>query len=139
MTRLREDRGQVTAFVTIFTLALIFVVGLVLDGGFILAAKREATNAAEQAARAGAQALDIDVLRARGDHVLEPAAAVDAAQDYLARTGHTGTVTVDDASVTVTVTINRRLLILGVAGIAERPISGTGTATAVRGVVTADP
>lgn len=140
-TRLFElegERGQVTAFVTIFTVALIMVIGLVLDGGFILAAKRQAINEAEQAARAGAQAVDIDELRGSGDHVLQPEAAVAAAQNYLRRTGHTGEVTVDGASVSVTVSIDRPLLILGAGGLADVTVTGTGTASAVRGVVTAD-
>lgn len=139
MSRLRDERGQVTAFVTIFTLALIFVVGLVLDGGFVLAAKRQAMNEAEQAARAGAQAVDIDALRGTGAQVLQPEAAADAARAYLARVGRTGDVTVDGATVTVSVSIDRPLLILGIGGLADVTVTGTGSASAVRGVVDADP
>ena len=40
MRRLRDEEGMVTAFVTIFVVALIFVIGLVLDGGYLLAAQR---------------------------------------------------------------------------------------------------
>ena len=56
--RLHGDEGMVTAFVAILAVSIIFVTGLVLDGGYVLAAKREANNLAEQAARAGAQHVD---------------------------------------------------------------------------------
>ncbi len=67
----RDEGGQVTAFVTMFMVALVFVAGLVVDGGRLIAAKRRADNRAEQAARAGAQAVSIDVIRSSGAQVLD--------------------------------------------------------------------
>src|SRR3546814_18735196 len=78
---------MVTAFVTILTVAIIFVTGLVLDGGYVLAAKREANNVAEQAARAGAQHVSEDALRGSGEFRLDAGAAVGAAEAFLARRG----------------------------------------------------
>ena len=52
MTR-RDEEGTVTVFVVGFMLALLLVAGLVIDGGNVLAARREAANVAESAARAG--------------------------------------------------------------------------------------
>ena len=49
----RNDSGIVTAFVVIFAVALVFVAGLVLDGGRMLAEHRQAGNLADSAARAG--------------------------------------------------------------------------------------
>lgn len=138
MTGLHRQRngeaGQVTAFVTIFTVALIFVVGLVLDGGNLLAAKRQADNEAESAARAGAQALSLDRLRASGDQQLDPAQAEAAADAHLALLGRQGTIAVVGDSVTVTVEIVQPLQILGIGGLAQVTVTGQGRARTVRGV-----
>jgi len=125
---------MVTAFVTILVVAILFVIGLVLDGGYVLAAKREANNVAEQAARAGAQEVSEDVLR-RDDRVeLEDGAAVAAAEAFMRRTGHRGTAEVVDGRVVVEVEIDRSLLILGAAGLADVVVTGHGSARPVVGV-----
>ena len=46
-----EKRRTVTAFVASFTIALIAVGGLVVDGGYILAARQRAYDEADAAAR----------------------------------------------------------------------------------------
>src|SRR2546423_13075426 len=103
MSRLRDQRGQVTAMWAILALALLVLGGLVYDGGQILTARRNANNLARQAARAGAQQLDEDSIRA-GNPTLDPTAATAAARDFLARRAVVPTaVTADGASVTVTV------------------------------------
>ena len=54
MTRAqRDERGAVTVFVLVLSVALILAAGLVIDGGAILAARREAIAAAQGALRAG--------------------------------------------------------------------------------------
>src|SRR6266545_4681866 len=58
-----EEGGVVTAFVVVMAIALLLVTGLVFDGGRAIVAKRHAINVAEQAARAGAQAIDIASVR----------------------------------------------------------------------------
>jgi Flp pilus assembly protein TadG len=69
-----------------FMVGVIAVVGLVYDGGQIVAAQREADRAASGAARAAAQALDEDSIRA-GDraNVLDLREAEGLAQRYLDR------------------------------------------------------
>lgn len=123
-----------TAFVTVFTVALVFVVGLVLDGGALLAAKRQANNTAEAAARAGAQVLSIDSLRTSGTSELDAAEAVAAATRYLDRVGHRGTVAVASDSVAVTVEIDQPLQILGIGGLADVTVTAERSARTVRGV-----
>src|SRR5438094_10612485 len=98
-----DERGTVTAFVVGFTLALLVVAGLVVDGGGLLASRRVVINEAEAAARAGAQAVDPASLRADGPVVVDTAAAQQRARDYLATTGHTGVVSIKGDTVTVTV------------------------------------
>lgn len=127
------DDGMVTAFVVVFTLALLCMAGLVLDGGLALAAKVKAIDTAQAAARAGAQAIDIPLYRATGQITLDPQQAAADAKHYLATTGHPGTVTVDGEEVTVTVTISQPTQILDLAGIDQLTETGTGTATAEQG------
>ncbi|HEY3943303.1 MAG TPA: hypothetical protein VGL60_12595 [Acidimicrobiales bacterium] len=124
------ESGMVTAFVVIFTAALIVMAGLVLDGGLALSAKVQAIDDAQAAARAGAQAIDIPSYRATGQITLDPTQATTDAEHYLAAAGHTGTVEVNGEQVTVTVTINQPTQILSLAGIGHLTVSGTGTATA---------
>jgi len=125
-----SESGMVTAFVVIFTPALLLMAGLVLDGGLALAAKVQAIDDAQAAARAGAQAIDIPTYRASGQITLDPAQATADAQHYLAVAGHTGTVSVNGEQVTVTVTITQATQILSLAGIDHLTETGTGTAAA---------
>jgi Flp pilus assembly protein TadG len=133
-----EERGQVTAFVVMFTLVLLFVAGLVVDGGFMLAARERAINDAEGAARAGAQAIDLKQYRATGKVVLDPDTAKAAAQRHLALDGATGSVVVTGNTVTVDLQREQPLRILGlVLGSNTVTVTGHGTADAVRGVTAA--
>ena len=130
-----DERGTVTVFVTVFMIALVFVAGLVIDGGNMLAARREASNGAESAARAGAQALDESAARS-GDGVhLNPTAARRRAEDYLTSGGFNGTVSVSNDTVVVEVTITQRLFILGVGGLADTTVTARGQARSASGVL----
>ena len=134
MTRARDERGQVTAMVAILSVALLALGALVFDGGQIFTARREANNLARQAARAGAQQLDIAQARA-GTFTLDPAAADTAVRAYLDDQGITPTsvrITGDRVEVTVTLTQPTRLLAL--LGIEERTVTATASARAARGV-----
>ena len=126
----RTERGTVTAFVAIVSTALVLVAGMAYDGGHVIAVHNGARNTAEQAARAGAQQIDLDELRATQQVRLDSRAAERAAGEFLERAGATGTVHVDGASVTVTVTTTAALHILPIA---DRPIVVSETATAVDG------
>lgn len=125
-----DESGMVTAFVVIFTLALLAMAGLVLDGGLALAAKVQAIDDAQAAARAGAQAIDLPLYRATGQITLDPQAAVVDAERYLASTGHTGAVAVDGNQVSVTVSLSEPTQILSLVGVQRLTETGTGTATA---------
>jgi hypothetical protein len=132
--RCRGEEGTVTAFVVIFTLALILLAGLVVDGGLTLAARVQAIDEAQAAARAGAQAIDLGTYRADGPLILQPDQARRAALDYLATTGHDGTVDVHDNEVDVTVHITQPMQILGIAGIGTMTVTGHGSARPEYGV-----
>lgn len=138
MTATPRDRGMVTAFITIFTLAIIFVTGLVLDGGNLLVARRQAANEAEAAARAGAQEIDEAVLRATGEAVLDEERAAVAAHAYLERIGREGDVSVSGNEVSVDLRLDRPLYILGIGGLADVTVEGSGSARNVQGIVVAE-
>jgi hypothetical protein len=124
-----NERGAVTVFVTIITVAVLAVGGLVADGGRILTARREAANVAESAARAGAQAIDLHALRTTGALVLDPTVATTDAYTYLRENGYTGTVTADTNHVHVTVTIRRATVMLSAIGLRSYSVTGDGDAT----------
>ena len=133
-----DERGQVTAFVVVFTAALLLLAGLVVDGGLVLAAQRRAADEAEAAARAGAQAVDIPTYRASGTFVLDAQKARGAALAYLAQTGHQGEATVAGDRVSVVVHFRQPMQILGLAGLGAMTVTGRGEATAERGVTEAE-
>lgn len=126
--RVNDETGSISAFVAVVAFALVMVAGMAYDGGQVISAHNAARNDAEQAARAGAQQIDLTHLRKTNEPRLDTAKAESAALDYLAQSGATGTVAVADASVTVTVTRVQPLRILPGA---DRTITVTETATAV--------
>lgn len=127
------ERGSLTLFAVVLSLALLAMAGLVIDGGSKLTAQRRANNLAEQAARAGAQALDIASVR--GDApALDPGAARMAAAGYLAAAGHHGRVTVDTDTVVVTVSDRQPTAVLGLLGIHHLDVTGRGQARLVVGI-----
>ena len=134
MNRLHDERGQVTALWAILALALLVLGGLVYDGGQILTARRDANNLARQAARAGAQQLDENSVRARTP-TLDAAAADAAAREFLARRNVTPiAVTVVDTTVTVTVELTQPTPLLALVGIDDRTVTSTASARSARGV-----
>jgi Flp pilus assembly protein TadG len=101
------EHGAVTVFVAISVAGLLLLIGLVADGGAKLRATQQAAATAAEAARAGGQALDTAQAAAGTPGRLDPAAAVQAAQDYLTAARATGTVTVSDDRTRLTVTVTR--------------------------------
>lgn len=132
--RNRGESGTVTAFVASFTIALLAVAGLVVDGGYLLAGRRAALDEAEAAARAGAQAIDGNVLRTGGPVTLRPDEARQRVTAYLSRSGHDGDVEVSGDTVTVRVRVPQRLSILGLFGVGPVVVEGSGTARGVQAV-----
>jgi Putative Flp pilus-assembly TadE/G-like len=117
------ERGSAALFVAIFAPAMIFMAGLVIDGGAGLEAKQRASDIAEQAARAGAGQCDVALLRSQGicfvDKGLVPAAVAPyrsspGVTDFdwvpLADPDHPG----QDNGVRVTVTMTFRTTLLGI-------------------------
>ena len=130
----RNEQGSITVFVVGILLALVVLGGLVFDGGAIIAGHREADAEAEGAARAAAEQISIPALRS-GKVQLVSNQATSAAQQYLRHYGHTGIVTIDGDTVTVTVTYPIDMQVLNLIGISTKTVTGTANATAVEGAV----
>ena len=126
------DRGSAALWLAIVMVALLAFAGLVLDGGTALAARGQAADVAQQAARAGADALTPNTIFAGGGAAglgAQEAAANTAARNVLSAAGVTGSVVVSAASVTVTATASKQTAILSAVGINQ--VFGTASATAV--------
>jgi len=140
LRRLASDQnGQATPFVLILAVAIVMFAGLLLDGGLALAAKVRAIGEAQEAARAGAQALDLAAYRSSGTVRLVPGQARTLARTYLASTGDRGTVTVAGDTVTVTVTAHQQTQLLGLLGIDSLTVTSTGSAHPARGITAPEP
>lgn len=115
--------------------------GLVIDGGAAIAARGRAADLAEQAARAGANALSPSSLRGPSptDLSLDPAAAQAAATRVLALADATGQVQVSGLQVRVTAHVPRHAVILSAVGVNDLTGTATATATVLHGTNTGGP
>lgn len=127
--RLRGDRGSATVWALGVVAVVALLAGAVLDGGNAMAARVQALDIAQQAARAGANQLDLGALRNEGLVRLDPGAAQAAAAAFLRQAGATGTATATPAQVTVTVTRSQPTMLLQAIGV--NSIGMTATASAV--------
>ena len=132
--RWAEEDGAATIFVVGLATALLMVAGLLYDGGRVLAARREAFHTADNAARAAAQAVDIEVVRSGAAPLLDVAAAEIAARGYLERLGLDGEVVITGDQVSVTVSMDVEMALLQAVGLDGRTVTGTGRAQIVQGV-----
>jgi len=121
------------AFVLLLLVGLFALVGLVVDGGAALTAHQAAEVAAEQAARSGAGAIDVDALRS-GTVQIDPAAAVVAAEQSAAAAGHPGTAEVNGAVVTVRIRYDVPTTVLGIVGIGSLGVTAVASAVDLHGV-----
>jgi hypothetical protein len=130
---LGRDRGSISLFAVIATVALIIIIGLVVDGGGRIQAQQRAQAAAREAARAGGQALQA-ALAIRGQGVYaDTAAARTAARGYLAGAGVSGGVSISNGTViTVDTTETYQPVFLSIIGIGTVTVRGHAQARIVR-------
>lgn len=126
----RDARGVAALVVVLLTTALLSVAGLVIDGGYALSARRAAMAQAEQAARAGADALNVGALR-DGTVQVDPERAAGAARSYLRSVGAVGTVSVNGGEVSVTVTSTSDTVLLSAVGVPSLPVEVTAAAESI--------
>jgi hypothetical protein len=126
------DRGSaIAAYFLVGVVALFALAGLVLDGGSALAARGQAADVAQQAARAGANALDVASLRTggAGDLTADVGRARAAAGAVLAAAGVDGEIEVAGSRVTVTTHVEKPTAILSLIGVDQ--VGGRATHSAV--------
>jgi Flp pilus assembly protein TadG len=132
-SRLRSDRGDAVIWGILIIAVSLMLIGLVLDGGNAMAAKIRTWDIAQEAARAGANQLDLTALREHGQIRLDPIAAQAAAAQHLSAAAVTGTVSATTTDVTVTVTRSEPTLLLQAIGVKTIPVTATAHATPVTG------
>ncbi len=137
--RREADRGSISLYFAIITIAALAMAGLVLDGGAALATREKAADLATQAARAGANALAPTSLRGEpGELRADPAAARRAVDELLTAAGAHGKTTVSGDTVTVKVTVPKHTVILSAVGVDDISQTASASATAVYGGTTQD-
>ena len=136
--RFRDDErgaGFVAAVIVLFGVLTLAGVGLIVDSARIVSAQRQASAAAYEAARAGANAVQVGTVRGGGaslDPTMARAAALDAANALLDGTD----ATVRDLTVSgneVVVTVTRRVE-PAFPLVSARTINETGRARILVGV-----
>lgn len=128
----RDERGTATAFVVGMAVVLLACAGLVVDGGTALNARMRLADDVEQAARAGAQEIDVATLRDTGDVVLDSGAAESRARSYLLGRGYTvGSVHAGQDSVQVSATYQAPTKLLNLISIDSFTVNASATAEAV--------
>ena len=124
--RWRNDDGFTGVAATVMLLVALAGAGLIFDGGRALAARRDAINDAEAAARAGAAQI--------GFSGLATDTATQAARDHLLAAGvnpdDIESITVDGTTVTVIVTARRDAVFTTLLGNDTLIVAGVGEATA---------
>jgi Flp pilus assembly protein TadG len=83
--RAHRSGGQALIWMTLMMPLFVSIVGLAIDGGVVLGARRELQSVADGAARAGATRLNMQLLRASGgtDVEVDPTLATDAVRGYV--------------------------------------------------------
>ncbi|WP_405634370.1 pilus assembly protein TadG-related protein [Streptomyces sp. NBC_00056] len=128
--RRNRDRGSMSLFFAVTTVALLMMMGLLVDGGGALNASNRATSLAQEAARTAGQQLDPAQAIEGTAITIDPDAAQTAAQDYLAVAGVQGDVTIDGNGRTLTVTVHDTYNTYFAQLVGKGTINVTGTATA---------
>ncbi len=128
-----DEEGSVSVAGALFGIGIFTLIGLVLLHGQSLGALSRTREAADNAARAGAQQIDTDHLLATGEVRIDAGLAADAVAAYAA---NLPTLTVTEVRVegsTITVTVAETVdPITGLGG--SRTFTATESATALRGV-----
>ncbi len=137
----REDAGALAPAVPVIALMLFLLVGLVVDSARQLDARSRAVAYAEEAARAGADRIDLNL----EDAVVDPVGARRAVEDYCASVRavdaaivECGVVAVDLERVAVRVRMSTPAAMLSAVGVGPLEAIGEGEAIPQQGVTGVD-
>ena len=127
--RLRETRGSVLLAGLLLSLSLALLLGSAVDLGRLFIVRRELAARADQAALAGAQALDLATLHA-GRLALDPAGARAQAQATLAgEPGLKASITASPTQVTVRLQTQLQTAFLRVLGLRQLKVAASARAS----------
>ncbi|GAB3152025.1 hypothetical protein GCM10027161_52940 [Microbispora hainanensis] len=131
-----RERGSMSVFVVLFSGVVFLLAGLLVDGGAAMNARLKAADIAEQAARAAADQIDVETLRATGEVRLlaDEGAVCGEAEKITADQGADGvrmtecTVGGGQADVTVGVSVHWDAFFLSALGFAGSDMEAEATA-----------
>ncbi len=129
-------RGDCSVIFVILATALVLVGGLVYDGAQILNAKRQASLLAQQAARAGAQAISTTSIYTTSNPPTVNSTRAQTAIAQFLQTHTDWSAEVRQDTVSTTVWLTQPTKILSILGLDSRRVVGTSTARAVQGIRT---
>ena len=134
--RLRDESGQILPLVTVMSLGLLAMVGLVIDAGVLFAARRDLQAEVDAATRAGAAVLDESAYRRSGGRkaVLDPIGAELATRERLSDIEITDLHASSEA-VFVRAARPQPLLILGFLGLDSIRVEAHSTARPRTGIL----
>jgi Flp pilus assembly protein TadG len=131
-----HERGGLSLMMVILFVPLAALAGVVVDGSAKLEAGQNAVALAQEAARAGAAAVDRSSAYSSGSFVVDQQQALRAASGYLSSAGY-GQYTVAAAgtrAIQVSVTITEQTRFLSLIGVDSFTCTGSATASLVTGV-----
>ncbi|MBE1590238.1 pilus assembly protein TadG-related protein [Nonomuraea angiospora] len=130
-----NERGSMSVFTVLFSVVVFLLAGLLVDGGAAINARLRAADVAEQAARAGADEIDVDHLRSTGqtrllgeDQVCARADEIVAAQGGEGVTRGECAVGQGQAQVTVSVSARWQAFFLSAIGFPGGEMTGQAVA-----------
>lgn len=130
LPRPRPNRGSISAFVVCSVLGLVSLAGLAFDGGRVVSAYVDISDAAQNAARMGDQFL---VGIRDGRPRVDVTVGTGAVRSFLASRRLTGEVSVRGRAITVTVSQRVPMRILSLFGVTSRVITVSRTSELVEG------
>lgn len=139
---LRDDRGAgyMAAFIVLFGTLTLAGIGILVDTARILSAHRQTDTIALEAARAGANAVDVQVLRGGGGVAVDPgaaqAAASAAAASFVSGSGasiSSVTVNGDRVTVRISATVDPWFPIMSTRTVASQASARAATGVAGEG------
>lgn len=129
-----DDRGDASVMLIVVMVALIAMVGLVVDVGGRLRAADQAAYVARQAARAAGQQIETAQAQDGVRPDVTNSGAQAAANAVIGASGMTGAVDVSGQTVTVTVTTTYTPQLLGIVGAGTWNVTSSASARVARGI-----
>lgn len=127
--RRRDERGSVTVWLAMFSLVVLVMIGLVVDGGGKVRTQQRAQDLAAQAARIAGEQLQPDLAISGQAALVQTSQARRAAQTYLTAAGVTGTIIIRaNRTITVQVADHYQPVFLNLIGVGRLDVTATATA-----------